>query len=118
MIDSESCGIDLGNKYVVIGGKGAEKKVIQYRKNGFDHVLPDLIVGRYGHACAKFENADGKKVFMVTGGWITHKRSIQTEMMTDNKNWKIITSAWLPVPLVDSAAITVNNKVYLFGNFS
>lgn len=65
MIYSESCGIDLGDKYVVIGGKGAEKKVIRYKKNGFDRVLPELLVGRYGHACAKFENADRKKVLLL-----------------------------------------------------
>ena len=57
----------------------------------------------------------------MTGGWIDDKRSAQTEMMTmseyDN-NWKIITTAYLPVPLVNSAALTINNKVYLFGNFS
>ena len=64
MIFSESCGIDLGEKYVVIGGREAERKVISYKNNGFDRVLPDLQVGRYGHACAKFENADGKQVSM------------------------------------------------------
>ena len=54
----------------------------------------------------------------MTGGWIDRKRSIQTEMMTVGQTWKIVTTAWLPVPLVDAAAITVNNKVYLFGNFN
>ena len=49
---------------MVIGGKGAEKKVIRYTNTGFDRVLPELQVGRHGHACAKFENADGKQVSM------------------------------------------------------
>ena len=48
----------------MIGGKGAEKKVIRYTTTGFDRVLPELQVGRYGHACAKFENGDGKQVSM------------------------------------------------------
>ena len=32
-------------------------------------------------------------------------------------SWKIVTSAYLPVPLAYSAALTINNQVYLFGNF-
>ena len=55
---------------------------------------------------------------MVIGGWIDSKRSAQTEMMTlSSNNWKIVTTAFLPVPLVNSAALTINNQVYLFGNF-
>ena len=41
-----------------------------------------------------------------------------TEMMTIwGNSWKILTTAYLPVPLVHSAALTINNQVYLFGNF-
>ena len=55
---------------------------------------------------------------MVIGGWIDSKRSAQTEMMTlSSRNWKSVTTAFLPVPLVNSAALTINNQVYLFGNF-
>ena len=47
------------------GGRGAERKVISYKNNGFDRVLPDLKIGRFGHACAKFENGDGEQVSMI-----------------------------------------------------
>ena len=58
------------------------------------------------------------QAIIVTGGWIDDKRSAQTEMMTMwENNWKIVTSAYLPVPLVYSRALTINNQVYLFGNF-
>ena len=62
VISRDSCGIDLGEKYVVIGGVGAERKVIQYGPTGFDRVLPELQQGRYSHACAKFENGERKMV--------------------------------------------------------
>ena len=54
-------------------------------------------------------------MLVVTGGWIDNARSSLTEMMTDNKRWEIITTARLPLPLVESAALTINNKVYIFG---
>ena len=36
-------------------------------------------------------------------------------MMTNYKRWEIIETARLPVPLVEFAALTINNKVYIFG---
>ena len=65
VISRDSCGIDLGKMYVVIGGQGAERKVTRYKTFGFDRVLPDLTQGRYSHACAKFENGEGKKVSVI-----------------------------------------------------
>merc|ERR1712156_1230501 len=90
----QSCGVDLGDRYLVIGGlinNLGGTKVTQYKDGGFDRVFPDLIIGRYGHACAKFQNGNGDEAIMVIGGWIDSKRSAQTEMMTlSSNNWKII----------------------------
>ena len=58
------------------------------------------------------------QVFIVTGGYIENtssKMSDWTEMMTDNRRWELIATARLPVPLVEAAALTINNKVYIFG---
>ena len=38
-------------------------------------------------------------------------------MSVDFRKWDIVNSASLPGPLVFSAALTLNNQVYLFGNF-
>ena len=54
-------------------------------------------------------------MFIVTGGWIESKMSSVTEMMTNYKRWEIIETARLPVPMVEFAALTINNKVYIFG---
>ena len=60
---SQSCGIDLGDQYVVIGGKGATRKVTVYKDIiGFYRALPELLFGRYGHSCAKFQQGNGEMV--------------------------------------------------------
>ena len=61
----QSCGIDLGDRYLVIGGlvnSVGGRKVTQYKDTGFDRILPDLTVGRYAHSCAKFQNEYGDTV--------------------------------------------------------
>ena len=61
---SQSCGIDLGDQYVVIGGKdeSARRKVTVYKDTSFYRSRPELQVGRYGHSCAKFQQGNGKMV--------------------------------------------------------
>ncbi len=59
---SRSCGIDLGDKYVVIGGKGARTKVTVYKETAFYRSRPELLVGRHGHSCVKFQQGNGKMV--------------------------------------------------------
>ena len=55
---------------------------------------------------------------IVTGGMVDNKISAVTEMSVNNGNWEIVHRADLPMTLVWSAALTINNQVYLFGNFS
>ena len=54
----------------------------------------------------------------MTGGEIDHKISAVTEMSVNYGRWDIVSSASLPAPLITPAALTINNQVYLFGNFS
>ena len=63
----------MGDLYVVIGGRNWTKirphlgvrKVGLYNDNGFVKYLPDLIMGRYGHACARFQNRNGDMVSVI-----------------------------------------------------
>ena len=57
--------MDLGDKYVIIGGRNSLKKVTQYKDTGFDRSLSNLIMGRYSHACAKFLNGNGEQVGFI-----------------------------------------------------
>ena len=64
LIFSGSCGVDMGDQYVVIGGWDLEnnirlRKVSLYNDDGFVRSLPDLILGRSEHACARFQNGNG-----------------------------------------------------------
>ena len=54
----------------------------------------------------------------MTGGWIDKKRSALTEISVNYGRWDIVTTAYLPFPLKGAAALTINNQVFLFGNFS
>ena len=57
---SESCGIDLGNSYVVTGGKAeAGRRVSVYTSSGWSQDLAPLNQGRSAHACAKFKDHQG-----------------------------------------------------------
>ena len=54
---------------------------------------------------------------IVTGGMVDNKISAVTEMSVNNGLWEIVHRADLPMPQVAPAALTLNNQVYLFGNF-
>ena len=70
-------------------------------------------MGREGSNNSYFSFQD----IIVTGGWVGSRTKI-TEMSVNNGNWEIVHRADLPMPLFYSAALTINNQVYLFGNFS
>ena len=53
----------------------------------------------------------------MTGGYVGGKISAETEIGVKNKGWQIVQRALLPMPLVYSAALRIDNQVYLFGNF-
>ena len=58
---------------------------------------------------------------IVTGGWQEvggWSRTAQTEISVNNGRWETVSRASLPMPLAYSAALTIDNQVYLFGNFS
>ena len=70
----------MGDLYVVIGGCEEEVgncnrlgigqrighgKVTVYRDDGFVRNLPDLIMGRWDHACAGFQDINGDMVGVI-----------------------------------------------------
>ena len=65
-----SCGVDMGDLYVVIGGWDEAKKtflrnVTLYNDDGFVRNLPDLTKGRAHHACARFQDGNGDMVGVI-----------------------------------------------------
>ena len=59
-----SCAINLGDTVVITGNfdESNAGKVTEYSEDGFVKDLPELLQGRYGHACALFVNDEGMKV--------------------------------------------------------
>ena len=62
-----ACGVDLVDRYVVIGGKGqdAGRKTTMYKDSGFYRSLPELVVGRAAHGCSQFQNGNGETVCLL-----------------------------------------------------
>jgi len=106
----DSCGINLGNTYVVTGGQDLRTTVIQYSLTGGRTNLPSLRTGRYGHACSHFLDSNGVANLLVTGGY---PRTSTTEIYKPNGAWT--PAASLPASRWYFAAATVDNTIYAFG---
>ena len=50
------------SKYIVTGGGYSPNEVTQYSLSGEVTELPDLIAGRWEHACSSFINNEGVEV--------------------------------------------------------
>ena len=63
-----ACGVEVGDRYIVTGGyepsedDGALETVAEYSQTGFVRYLPNMIQGRYWHACSSFNNGGGETV--------------------------------------------------------
>ena len=60
----------MGDQYVVIGGAGPGwmsglRNVTLYNDYGFVRNLPDLVLGRWNHACAGFQDINGDMVGLI-----------------------------------------------------
>ena len=60
-----ACGIDLGDSYVVTGGRYSQQKAAQYSLSGEVTYLADLQQGRYDHACTSFIDDNGVTVSLL-----------------------------------------------------
>ena len=64
----DACGVEVGDHYMVTGGfepsldDKALDTVAEYSQTGFVRYLPNMMQGRYSHACSSFINGDGETV--------------------------------------------------------
>ena len=88
----------------------------QYGPEGFIADLPDLVNGRWDHACAGFHDDEDQFVLLVAGG-----RTLSAQPTDSTEILKVgLSSNWTAVPplphgLVGLKATTVNNLIYLVG---
>ena len=59
---SAACGIEVDNKFVVIGGHWSKTKVAKLTETGAITYMPSLKTGRSDHACSKFVKDNGDTV--------------------------------------------------------
>ena len=65
-----ACGIKTQDKFVITGGMdyyspdGALRTVTRYSRTGQTETLPQLNVGRYGHACGSYVTDEGEHVWV------------------------------------------------------
>ena len=139
-----ACGIPDGDQLIVTGGVSSAgvniDNVHVYSTNGWVRDLPSLNIARSDHACASFI-ANGNRVsqkhlninsvflfdqilllvsfqfLLVTGGWSSFYSAIsdETEIFTESQtSWRTL-SARLPVPIYVPKAVSIDNRVLLFG---
>ena len=78
-----ACGVAVGDSFIISGGKKekddhALHTVAEYSQTGFVRYLPNMIQGRYRHACSYY-NRDGETVgiflFYTNNNLYNHYRS-------------------------------------------
>jgi len=93
--------------------------VTEYSEAGFSRDLPLLQQGRYQHGCSYYDNGDGTKTLLVSGGfghvpgW-GYRSS--TELLVGTA------SAWvfageLPSPRSDLRGANIDNKILMTGGY-
>ena len=69
---------------ILTGGYSTRNKVSVFNKNGFVEQLPDLLTGRYLHACGFFINNDKNKVLNQTKPQYSETRTSINKTETSN----------------------------------
>merc|ERR1712062_357725 len=124
---SYSCGIDLGEYFVVTGGYITQSPslhprsasdvlsfVTQYSEAGFYKDLAPLNQRRFNHACTKFVDESGNTALLVTGGVGGRSFLSSTEIYSQSTaTWSFAAS--LPSARLAFSAVTLDNSVFAFG---
>ena len=98
---------------MLTGGTSTKQTVSVYGVKGWEGDLPNLLEGRYDHACASYMKR-GKRVMIVAGGSGTFPGYDSTEILTMGaKAWTTVTP--LPRYLEGPRMVTLDNKVYITG---
>ena len=113
------CAIDDGDTVLIIGGSVTGccyyRDVERYNAVGLVETLPSLVINRNNHACTKYHNSAGEKVYMVVSGWTSSGYIDNTETLVEGGAAWTAHEGALPVGLGAPAVVTLNNIPHLFG---
>jgi len=109
-----ACSIQFPDQVVITGGIYTPNRVLAYGPELFINFLPELLVGRYSHACTTFHNEDGELVYIVSGG------RNDVEFLQSTEFYKFGQAAWalagdLPSVRAGLRGGNLNNNVFMTG---
>ena len=78
VISRGACAINAGQTVIVTGGGYSSTRVSEYSETGYIKDYPDLLQGRYNHACTYYTNEQGTKVY----SYMMMYNNFSTTMMT------------------------------------
>merc|ERR1712066_696821 len=111
------CAINLGPTVVITGGDYSSlNKVSEYSEAGpTGRDLPRLKVGRRSHGCSYFDNDEGTKTLLVTGGYNAGAilRS-STELLEETATSWVLTGE-LPTPRHGLRVANIDNRILATG---
>jgi len=114
----DTCSIEDNDedRVILTGGYSTLNKVSVFNKNGFVEQLPDLLTGRYLHACGFFINNDKNKVLLVAGGYNSDYLKSTETLIIGSASWQ--TAGSLPNAVRGIRGVSISNKIILTGGYS
>ena len=132
---SDACSMtDYETDSVILtGGDPTYSLTERYGHSGLLETLPALVQGRKAHGCDSYVRHGTRvrndvyqsplqpllKVFLVVGGvnsdskYLSSTEIFYQEKDEDNSGWSVVSP--LPGPAAWAGAVSLNNKIYLFG---
>lgn len=110
--------MSLGSSVVITGGYPGKTRVSTYQETGWALDLPYLHTGRFAHGCSFYQNQDGTKTILVSGGRTeSGQASSSTEVLTEGSpHWTTVGS--LPSPRSGLRGINIDNTVFITGGYN
>lgn len=113
---AKACAINTGDTVIITGGKSGQTAVSEYSEAGYLRPLPSLQKCRYNHGCSYYENSEGTKTFLVTGGEGGCGILSSTELLEETAtSW--VLAGELPTPRYGLRAANVDNRVLAIGGY-
>merc|ERR1711953_1070640 len=110
-----ACAINLGSSVLLTGGFFSLTRVSEYGEAGFIRYLPDLNKGRRQHGCSHYEDGEGRKTYLVSGGWDYPDYLSSTEVLLETGSAWTLTGE-LPSPRYGLSGANIENKIVMTGN--
>jgi len=113
-----TCSIEDNDedRVILTGGSDTRNKVSVFDKNGFVEQLPDLLTGRYDHACGFFINNDNNKVLLVAGGLNSDYLKSTETLIIGSASWQ--TAGSLPNAVRGIRGVSISNRIISTGGYN